>query len=96
MFDVVSTPMHAGRRPEIPERFTFTRPDPSQPQGPPAVADDRIELSEAARNFEDQRSGRIREALVERVRGQIADGTYLTPEKINSAIDRLIANFLGD
>ncbi len=88
--------MHAGRRPEIPDQFTFTRRNRSQPQGPPAVAEDRIELSEAARNFEDQRSGRIREALVERVRGQIADGTYLSPEKINSAIDRLIANFLGD
>ncbi len=88
--------MHAGRRPEIPERFTFTRRDRSQPEGPAAVADDRIELSEAARNFEDQRSGRIREALVERVRGQIADGTYLSPDKINSAIGRLIEDILGD
>lgn len=88
--------MHAGRRPEIPERFTFERPDRSQPAGPAAADDDRVELSEAARNFEDHRSGRIREALVERARGQIADGTYLTPEKINSAIDRLIENVLGD
>ncbi len=87
--------MHAGRRPEIPEHFTFARPDRSQPAAPPAVADDRVELSEAARNFEDHRSGRIREALVERVRGQIADGSYLTPDKTSTAIDRLIEDVLG-
>ena len=95
MFDVVSTPLHAGRRPEIPERFPFERPDRSHPDGPTAVSVDRVELSEAARNFEDHRSGRIREALIERVRGQIADGTYLTPEKINTAIDRLIEDMRG-
>ncbi len=35
-------------------------------------------------------SGEIRADLVARVRGEIASGTYETPEKLNAALDRLL------
>ena len=35
-------------------------------------------------------SGEIRSDLVARVRGEIASGTYETPEKLDAALDRLL------
>jgi anti-sigma28 factor (negative regulator of flagellin synthesis) len=59
----------------------------------PLRGDDRVEFSRAA-----QLLGKlhdlpdIREDLVERVRGEIAAGTYETPEKIDAAIESLLTD----
>ncbi|GEM_PF-6705956 len=52
--------------------------------------DDRLELSEAARDSGDELARRI-----ELIRAQIADGTYLTPQKLKVAIDHLCRELLG-
>jgi hypothetical protein len=54
-------------------------------------AGDRVELSERAR-FLDllRRLPEVRMDLIARARGAIADGDYVTDEKIGAAIERLI------
>ncbi len=52
--------------------------------------EDQVELSSAARILggQDQPSG-IREDLVARIRGEIADGSYETSDKIDATLTRL-------
>jgi len=51
---------------------------------------DAVELSDAARQqIEDTGPAGIRASLVERVRAEIAAGTYLSDEKLNTAVERL-------
>lgn len=38
----------------------------------------------------------IRDELVEEIRGQIARGSYLTEDKLNEAIYRLLREFMAD
>ncbi len=38
----------------------------------------------------------VREELVEEIRGQIARGTYLTEDKLNEAIYRLLREIMAD
>jgi anti-sigma28 factor (negative regulator of flagellin synthesis) len=95
MYDVVSTSAHAGRRAELPRSIDFDAARRREAQRhAPADRADSVELSEAARDFDDLKSGRIREALVQRIRAEIAEGTYLTTEKIDVAVDRLHAELL--
>jgi anti-sigma28 factor (negative regulator of flagellin synthesis) len=57
---------------------------------------DRVELSDDARTHGDvESSAPIRENLVNRVRSEIAAGNYLTDEKFNVAIERMIDEVLG-
>lgn len=50
--------------------------------------------SRARRSWKKARGGgEIRHELVARVRQQIAAGTYDTPEKMEAALERLIAQF---
>ena len=52
------------------------------------VAKDAVELSPAAQERIEQGDARpIRLKLVERVRAEIAAGTYLTDEKLNAAVN---------
>jgi flagellar biosynthesis anti-sigma factor FlgM len=52
---------------------------------------DRVELSDRAQLLERLRQlPEVREALVSKVRRQIAEGTYETPQRIESAIKSLI------
>jgi hypothetical protein len=37
----------------------------------------------------------VRDEVVDRVRGEIADGTYDTPEKLDVAVDRLLEDLVG-
>ena len=37
-----------------------------------------------------QRAARVRQELVNRIRAQIAAGTYETPQKLDAAVDRLL------
>lgn len=60
------------------------------PREKPA-AQDTVQLSHAATKAVDPP---IREKLVERVRAEIADGTYETDEKLNVAIDRMLRDVM--
>jgi negative regulator of flagellin synthesis FlgM len=52
---------------------------------------DRVEISPAANAaIEATESSRVRTDLVNLIRGQIAAGTYDTPEKMNVAMERLL------
>ena len=54
-------------------------------------ASDRVELSEHARFLDIlRRMPEVRTDLIARMRGAIADGDYVTDNKIGAAIDRLI------
>ena len=56
-----------------------------------AAKADRVEISPAANAaIEAAESGRVRTDLVNLIRGQIAAGTYDTPEKMNAAVERLL------
>ena len=52
--------------------------------------EDQVELSSAARILAGQNQpAEIREDLVSRIRGEIADGTYETADKLDATISRL-------
>jgi negative regulator of flagellin synthesis FlgM len=52
---------------------------------------DRLDISPAAEAaIQAADSGEIRTELVDRLRAQIAAGTYETPERLNVAVDRLL------
>jgi negative regulator of flagellin synthesis FlgM len=52
---------------------------------------DRVEISPAANAaLQAAESGRVRTDLVNLIRGQIAAGTYDTPEKMEIAMERLL------
>ncbi|MCA9285431.1 MAG: flagellar biosynthesis anti-sigma factor FlgM [Phycisphaerales bacterium] len=58
---------------------------------------DRLELSGQARLLDRMRQmPAIRQELVDRVKGQIADGTYESPQKLAVALDRLIDDVLAE
>lgn len=68
----------------------------SQAGGANRIADrsaDRVEISQLARELAQQEAKNeapIRQDLVDRVRAEIAAGTYDTPERLNGAIDGLV------
>ncbi|MFH1746765.1 MAG: flagellar biosynthesis anti-sigma factor FlgM [Planctomycetota bacterium] len=61
-----------------------------------SMADDQVELSSAARDFvSTSEASRITEARIQELRARIAQGTYLTPDKLDDVIDRLHAVLFG-
>lgn len=77
-------PAHAGPNPQ-------TESPGSRRPGTPRPADastDSVELSDAARAYADKPA--IRQGLVARVRAEIAKGTYITEQKIDTAAERLL------
>jgi len=95
MNEIASTPLRSAPA----SRTAPTKAGPearnTAPQAQPAGAQgaDQVELSEQAQLLSQLRANDIvRDQLVSRVRGEIADGSYLTPDKLNSAAD----NLLGD
>lgn len=88
MINGVTDPVHAARQPSARSRA---------PVGEEAWAAkagfgqaDAVELSEAARQqVEGGLSAPIRTGLVERVRAEIAAGTYLTEDKLDALVDRV-------
>lgn len=58
----------------------------------PRVSADQVELSSAARNSSKEA---IRSDLVTRIRDEIKNGTYETPERLDAAIDGLSNDLLG-
>ena len=62
-----------------------------QPAGEATGVGDSLEISTAgklAARIHD--AGMVRTDLVERVRSEIADGTYETPERLDATVDRLL------
>lgn len=69
------------------------RPNAVEGRGPARArrGDDRVEVSDQARFLAKLNAmPEVRSELVERVRGEIADGTYDTDEKFDLAVDALI------
>jgi negative regulator of flagellin synthesis FlgM len=65
----------------------------SQPAGNAAGGSsvDRVDISPAAQAASAAaESGDIRQSLVNRIRTEIAVGTYETPQKLDAAVDRLL------
>jgi negative regulator of flagellin synthesis FlgM len=63
----------------------------SQEAAKSPAAGDRVEISPAAEAaIQAAEAGGIRHDVVNRVRSEIAAGTYETPEKLDAALDRLI------
>ncbi|USN99893.1 MAG: flagellar biosynthesis anti-sigma factor FlgM [Phycisphaeraceae bacterium] len=59
--------------------------------GKPRRGDDRVEVSEAARYLARMNAmPEIRTDLVDRVKNEIKNGTYDTPERFNLAVDAMI------
>lgn len=68
------------------------RPGQAVRSAPPTErTGDRVEISPAAEAaVRAAEGGEIRHDVVARIRAQIADGTYETPDKLNAAVDRLL------
>lgn len=63
----------------------------TQPALPTDTPVDRVEISPAAEAaLQAAETGAIRQDLVNRIRAEIAAGTYETPEKLDAALDRLL------
>jgi negative regulator of flagellin synthesis FlgM len=61
-----------------------------QAEGTPA-AGDRLDISAAAEAaVQATETGVVRQDLVNRIRGEIAAGTYETPDKLDAALNRLL------
>lgn len=69
----------------------FNRANGPQSGKPAAGPADQLDISQAAEAaIQAAEGGEIRADLVARVRGEIAAGTYETPEKLDAALDRLL------
>lgn len=54
---------------------------------------DAVEISPLARFVALARENPVREDLIERVRGEIANGTYDTDEKFDKAFEEMLSDF---
>jgi negative regulator of flagellin synthesis FlgM len=74
---------------------------PSREPRPESLSDeaesgDRVELSAAAsRSAPPVDTPEVSEQRSAEIRAQIADGTYLTPDKLDAAIEALLRDVLG-
>ena len=100
MRDVTNVSTQAGNRSNsleqlasLPRNKRDKDAGPSQAAAVETPGADRVELSEAARNHEDQP---VRNELVSRVRTEIASDAYLTDEKIDATIEKLLSALNGD
>ena len=72
--------------PHIPHAHAGHAVDAGRP-----VRSDRVDISPAAEAASEAAEGeRVRHDLVNLIRGQIANGTYDTPEKMDIALERLL------
>jgi len=70
---------------------------PARPVTTARVADgDRVELSEAAAQYDPQAvADAAMDARIRDIRARIADGTYLTEDKLNAVVDALFRELVG-
>lgn len=73
-------------------RMPHPRPDA---QGRPKPPTDAVELSAAAAEFDGPPPPPPMDARVAEIRQQIADGSYLTEDKLEVAVDRLFEMLTG-
>jgi anti-sigma28 factor (negative regulator of flagellin synthesis) len=67
------------------------RPNATTSTSRPQQAADQLEISPAAEAaVQAAEGGDVRADLVARVRSEIASGTYITPEKLDAALDRFL------
>ena len=63
---------------------------PSAPNQPGQIQDE-LDISDVGRLMEQAKGvSEVRQDVVDRIRGQIADGTYETADKLDIAMDRLL------
>jgi anti-sigma28 factor (negative regulator of flagellin synthesis) len=68
----------------------------AQPVTDPNAAPDVVEISTAARlSSKVADVPEVRTDLIERVKAEIAAGTYETPERLDATADRLLKDLLG-
>lgn len=95
MFDVAAVQDHVDSTSVRYERVSFER-------GAQSIVDekrigDRVELSDAALDYDrPDPASEIRSDLVEKIRALIAEDKYLTPERINGAVDHLHREVFGN
>ena len=78
------------------ERASSERKQPRDSARTDTAADDRVELSAAAANYDPQaEAAQAMDQRIQDIRAQIADGTYLTPEKLDVAVERLYQDLFG-
>lgn len=66
------------------------------PKPEAAKAADVVEISDIAKlAAKVQELPEVRTELVEQIRGEIAAGTYDTPERVDAAVERLMDDLLG-
>lgn len=87
MIQVATNPTYAVPRPAV-SGDSVQRSNASSGERAAALTD-QVELSDAARTQAGPSDPPIRDALVQRVRQEIADGTYLTDDKLNAVVNRL-------
>ena len=69
----------------------------SQPPEQRAASADRVELSAAAESFKPEPvESNEPDERVQEIRARIADGTYLTDDKIDEVVERLFDEVFGD
>jgi negative regulator of flagellin synthesis FlgM len=77
---------HGVNAPHAPLRNTSAKPAST-----PAVSGDRVDISPAAEAaVQATESNGVRTDLVNRIRSEIAAGTYETPDKLDTALNRLL------
>jgi len=89
MIDGVTNPVHPGVQApstNVASQHRDARPDSGEEV---RASTDKLELSEAAQERLQPDPMPVRTELVERVRAEIAAGTYLSDDKLDGAIDRL-------
>lgn len=94
MIEGINNPVHAAAKPSA--RSGASQTDGVQNGSGRSESGDALELSAAARQqLESSESPAIRTELVERVRSEIAAGTYMTDDKIDAVINRLMHKVLA-
>ena len=91
--EIYSSTIHGAQKASAPHRTAFTPPTASPPKE--SLPLDSIKFSEAASNVNSLDSGEssssgIRFDLVNRIKREIAAGTYDTPDKMDIAMNRLL------
>jgi negative regulator of flagellin synthesis FlgM len=80
--------LHGAQPISSPHNARISKPSAANQAG---QIQDELDISDAARLMERVKDvPEIRQGMVDRIRGQIADGTYETQDKLDIALDRLL------
>jgi hypothetical protein len=77
------------------ERASTERTARRQPTQSANASADRVEISQTATRYETQTAA-VLEQRISDIRAQIADDSYLTPEKLDIAIDGLLRDVFSE